>query len=155
MNTIVSVLSSLIECEVLKSDKSEVLRIGGYISAHDCVRVMESCVDVLGKLTEHGGFIKVTFKYLLSKVFETFLITNVKPDFNIRIFAGMLSRSLLYAVVRVAVMRTQFQYTMQLTPVFNVQSTEEMSHALSKLVYYIPKTIPTNNQELQLRYGLP
>ncbi|XP_042751348.1 uncharacterized protein LOC111892557 isoform X2 [Lactuca sativa] len=78
---------------------------------------MESCVDVLGKLTEHG----------------------------------MLSRSLLYAVVRVAVMRTQFQYTMQLTPVFNVQSTEEMSHALSKLVYYIPKTIPTNNQELQLR----
>ncbi|KAL7598152.1 hypothetical protein Lser_V15G25581 [Lactuca serriola] len=117
VNTIVSVLSSLIECEVLKSDKSEVLRIGGYISAHDCVRVMESCVDVLGKLTEHG----------------------------------MLSRSLLYAVVRVAVMRTQFQYTMQLTPVFNVQSTEEMSHALSKLVYYIPKTIPTNNQELQLR----
>ncbi|CAH1425213.1 unnamed protein product [Lactuca virosa] len=117
VNTIVSVLSSSIECEVLKSDKSEVLRIGGYISAHDCVRVMESCVDVLGKLTEHG----------------------------------MLSRSLLYAVVRVAVMRTQFQYTMQLTPVFNLQSTEEMSHALSKLVYYIPKTIPTNNQELQLR----
>ncbi|CAH1425214.1 unnamed protein product [Lactuca virosa] len=61
VNTIVSVLSSSIECEVLKSDKSEVLRIGGYISAHDCVRVMESCVDVLGKLTEHGGFIKECF----------------------------------------------------------------------------------------------
>ncbi|CAI9286073.1 unnamed protein product [Lactuca saligna] len=119
VNTIVSVLSSSIECEVLKSDKSAVLRIGGYMSAHDCVRVMESCADALGKLTEHG----------------------------------MLSRSLLYAVIRVAVMRTQFQYTMQLTPVFNVQSTEEMSHAhaLAKLVYYIPNMIPTNNQELQLR----
>ncbi|KAI3714570.1 hypothetical protein L6452_21526 [Arctium lappa] len=117
VNTIVSVLSSSVDCKVLRFCKGEVLRIGGSISAHDCVGVMESCADILGKLKEHG----------------------------------MLSCSLLYAVVRVAAMATQFRYTMQVTPVRVVQSTDGSSHAISKLVHYIPKRISFDNQELQLR----
>ncbi|KAI3790069.1 hypothetical protein L2E82_02882 [Cichorium intybus] len=117
VNTLVSVLSSSINCKVSRLGKAEVLRIGSSISALDCVRVMESCADVLEKLTQHGT----------------------------------LSRSLLYAVVRVAVMTTQFQYTVQLTPTLNLQSTDIRSHALSKLVHYIPKKVSIDNQELQLR----
>ncbi|KAI3524728.1 hypothetical protein L1887_03391 [Cichorium endivia] len=117
VNTLVSVLSSSINCKVSRLGKAEVLRIGSSISAHDCVRVMESCADVLEKLTEHGT----------------------------------LYRSLLYTIVRVAVMTTRFQYSMQLTPSLNLQSTDERSHALSKLVHYIPKKISIDNQELQLR----
>ncbi|KVH93962.1 hypothetical protein Ccrd_003978 [Cynara cardunculus var. scolymus] len=54
VNTIVSVLSSSVDCKVLRFGNAEVLRIGGSISAHDSVGVMESCADVLGKLKEHG-----------------------------------------------------------------------------------------------------
>ena len=67
VNTIVSVLSSSVDCKVLRfGDETAVLRIGGSISAHDCVEVMESCGDVLGKLKEHGGSIKVIFECLCS-----------------------------------------------------------------------------------------
>lgn len=78
MNTIVSVLSSSIECKVLRFDKSEVLRIGGSISAHDCVRVMESCADVMGKLNEHGGFTKLLFECIIFKSAKLGLLSMLK-----------------------------------------------------------------------------
>ncbi|KAK9055479.1 hypothetical protein SSX86_026562 [Deinandra increscens subsp. villosa] len=63
----------------------------------------------------------------------------------------MLSCSLLYAVLRVAAMTTQVGYTMQLTPILNVQLTDEMIPAISKLVCYMPKEVSLENHELQMR----
>ncbi|KAK1413858.1 hypothetical protein QVD17_29594 [Tagetes erecta] len=117
VNTIVSVLCSLVDCKVLRSGKTEVLRVGSSISGHDCLGVMECCAEILGKVNEHGT----------------------------------LSCSLLYAVLRVAAMTTQFSYTKQLTPVLNVQPADEMIPAISKLACYMPKEINLENQELQMR----
>ncbi|KAJ0491274.1 hypothetical protein HanIR_Chr12g0562091 [Helianthus annuus] len=117
VNTIVSVLYSLIDCSVLRSGKSEVLRVGGLIGGGECLGMMELCDDVLGKVNEYG----------------------------------MLSCSLLYAVLRVAAMTTQFGYTMQLTPILNAQPTDEMISAISKLMCYMPKEANLENQQLQMR----
>ncbi|MFS7991296.1 hypothetical protein Hanom_Chr12g01069131 [Helianthus anomalus] len=117
VNTIVSVLYSLIDCSVLRSGKSEVLRVGGLIGGGECLGMMELCDDVLGKVNEYG----------------------------------MRSCSLLYAVLRVAAMTTQFGYTMQLTPILNAQLTDEMISAISKLMCYMPKEANLENQQLQMR----
>jgi len=50
VKTIATVLSSSIECKVLKTADGEVLQIGGLISGQDCTRIVESCADVLQKL---------------------------------------------------------------------------------------------------------
>ncbi|XP_076936362.1 uncharacterized protein LOC143603464 [Bidens hawaiensis] len=120
VNTIVSVLCSLVDCKVLRFGKAEVLRVGSSVSGGECLVVMEACGDVLRKVNDHG----------------------------------MLSCLLLYAVLRMAAMTTQFGYTTQLTPILNVQRTEEIISALSKLVCYMPKEINLENQELQMRLTL-
>lgn len=58
MKTIVTVLSSSISCNVLRSGKQEVLQIGSTISCHDCVGLIEASVSVLGKIEGHGEFDK-------------------------------------------------------------------------------------------------
>ncbi|KAK4342484.1 hypothetical protein RND71_038300 [Anisodus tanguticus] len=50
VKTIATVLSSSIECKVLRTADVEVLQIGGLISGQDCTRIIESCADVLQKL---------------------------------------------------------------------------------------------------------
>nr|GEW59402.1 hypothetical protein [Tanacetum cinerariifolium] len=52
VKSIMSVLSSLTECNVKRHGKSEVLRVGVELSADECVSVMEACGDILGKLNE-------------------------------------------------------------------------------------------------------
>lgn len=50
MKTIATVLSSSIECKVLRTADGDVLQIGGLISGQDCTRIVESCADVLQEL---------------------------------------------------------------------------------------------------------
>ncbi|KAL0410508.1 UNVERIFIED_CONTAM: hypothetical protein Slati_3640500 [Sesamum latifolium] len=50
VKTIVAVLSSSVECKVLRTNKERVLRVGGLVSRSDCANVMETCADILGKL---------------------------------------------------------------------------------------------------------
>ncbi|XP_071689345.1 uncharacterized protein [Rutidosis leptorrhynchoides] len=64
---------------------------------------------------------------------------------------GMYYRPILYSVVRLAAMTTQFRYIMRVTPVVDVQSTEGSHHAMTKLMHYIPKSISLEKQELELR----
>lgn len=54
VKTIVTVLSSSISCNVLRSGKQEVLQIGSTISCHDCLKLIEASVSVLGKIEGHG-----------------------------------------------------------------------------------------------------
>lgn len=61
VNTIVSVLSSSIDCKVLRFGRAMVLQVGGSISASDCVGMMESCADVLGKLNENGMMFSISY----------------------------------------------------------------------------------------------
>nr|GMD52588.1 uncharacterized protein LOC109169005 isoform X1 [Ipomoea batatas] len=84
VKTIVTVLSSSVECEVVKCGSVEALQIGGSISGQDCVEMIEACADVLQKL-------------------EAF-----------RVVAGDLSPSLLYAVVRVATLASRHHYSVQM-----------------------------------------
>nr|XP_043627179.1 uncharacterized protein LOC122598655 [Erigeron canadensis] len=48
-------------------------------------------------------------------------------------------------------MTTQYQYTVELAPPLDVQSTEGRSDAVLKLMHYVPKRISLDIQELQLR----
>ncbi|KAK4396923.1 hypothetical protein Sango_1528900 [Sesamum angolense] len=50
VKTIVTVLSSSVECKVLRTNKERVLWVGGLVSRSDCANVMERCADILGKL---------------------------------------------------------------------------------------------------------
>ncbi|XP_075079656.1 uncharacterized protein LOC107813785 isoform X2 [Nicotiana tabacum] len=50
VKTIATVLSTSIECKVLRTAQDEVLQVGGLISAQDCTRVIESCADIVQKL---------------------------------------------------------------------------------------------------------
>ncbi|KAK4368696.1 hypothetical protein RND71_012488 [Anisodus tanguticus] len=52
VKTIATVLSSSIECKVLRTADVEVLQIGGLTSGQDCSRIVESCAAVLQKLEE-------------------------------------------------------------------------------------------------------
>ncbi|KAD2393809.1 hypothetical protein R6Q59_013351 [Mikania micrantha] len=64
---------------------------------------------------------------------------------------GILSSTLLHAVLRVAIMTTRFGYSMQLTPILNVQPTNEVIPVFSKLISYMPQEINLENQGLQTR----
>lgn len=57
LKTIVTVLSSSIECKVLRINQDQVLRVGGLISQSDCAGVLEMCAGILGKLDGHKGSI--------------------------------------------------------------------------------------------------
>ena len=61
VKTIVAVLSSSIECKVIKIGKNEVLRVGGSICRQDCAEIIEACVDVLEKLEGHRGIFGRSF----------------------------------------------------------------------------------------------
>ncbi|KAL5698726.1 hypothetical protein ACHQM5_029721 [Ranunculus cassubicifolius] len=50
VETIVSVLSCCVSCEVLKVGQTERLRVGGLITSRDCVKLMEMLLDIGGKL---------------------------------------------------------------------------------------------------------
>ncbi|XP_059284258.1 uncharacterized protein LOC132037707 isoform X2 [Lycium ferocissimum] len=56
VKTIATVLSSSIECKVLRTADGEVLRIGGSISGQDCTRIVEWFADVLQKLERFQHF---------------------------------------------------------------------------------------------------
>lgn len=57
VQTIVTVLSSSISCEVFRVHTDEVLRVGSSFSRHDCFELIEACADVTWKLEGHGGFV--------------------------------------------------------------------------------------------------
>lgn len=61
MKTIVTVLSSSVECEVVKCGSVEALQIGGSISGQDCVEMIEACADVLQKLEAFRGILWISF----------------------------------------------------------------------------------------------
>ncbi|CAN4084769.1 unnamed protein product [Withania somnifera] len=50
VKTIATLLSSSIECKVLRTSDGDALQIGGLVFVQDCTRVVESCADVLQKL---------------------------------------------------------------------------------------------------------
>ncbi|KAG2718177.1 hypothetical protein I3760_03G207800 [Carya illinoinensis] len=54
VQTIVTVLSSSISCEVFRVHTDEVLRVGSSFSRHDCFELIEACADVTWKLEGHG-----------------------------------------------------------------------------------------------------
>ncbi|KAL7095957.1 hypothetical protein ACP275_10G055100 [Erythranthe tilingii] len=51
---LVAVLSSSIECKVLKINSDQVLKVGGLIPGRDCGSVVEMCADILGKFDGHN-----------------------------------------------------------------------------------------------------
>ncbi|KAF9617692.1 hypothetical protein IFM89_038192 [Coptis chinensis] len=54
VGTIVSVLNSCISCQVLSSfEKEECLRIGALISRGNCVKLIQACFGIAGKLEKH------------------------------------------------------------------------------------------------------
>ncbi|KAL3627044.1 hypothetical protein CASFOL_028407 [Castilleja foliolosa] len=55
VRTIVAVLSSSIECKLLRINKDQVFRVGGLVSKSDCVNVLEGCAEILQKLDGHKG----------------------------------------------------------------------------------------------------
>ncbi|PWA49889.1 hypothetical protein CTI12_AA477100 [Artemisia annua] len=82
VNTIVSVLSALTECNVKRYGESEVLRVGVDFSADECVRVMEACADILGKLNEGTGKCELVYGVvrlaaMMSKVRYTMQVAPV------------------------------------------------------------------------------
>ncbi|KAH7572142.1 hypothetical protein JRO89_XS04G0210600 [Xanthoceras sorbifolium] len=54
VKTIVSVLSSLITCKLLRIQNEQVLLVGSSISRHGCLELIEACNNVLEKLEERG-----------------------------------------------------------------------------------------------------
>ncbi|XP_059633100.1 uncharacterized protein LOC132275917 [Cornus florida] len=64
---------------------------------------------------------------------------------------GMLSHTLLHAVVRVAVSASCFRYVLELTPILDVKSIEGRSLAVSKLLCHLQKEISLRNEEIPLR----
>lgn len=55
VETILAVLSSSIQCKVLRVGKNEVLRVGGSISREDCGELINVCIEILNKLEGHRG----------------------------------------------------------------------------------------------------
>ncbi|PHU11744.1 hypothetical protein BC332_18674 [Capsicum chinense] len=47
LKTVVAVLSSSIKCKVVRTAEGGVLQIGGLILGQGCIRIVESCADVL------------------------------------------------------------------------------------------------------------
>ena len=57
VQTIVTVLSSSISCQVFRFQKDEVLQAGSSFSRQDCTELVEACADIVEKLEGHGGFV--------------------------------------------------------------------------------------------------
>lgn len=55
VETILAVLSSSIQCKVLRVGKNEVLRVGGSISSEDCGELINVCIEILNKLEGQRG----------------------------------------------------------------------------------------------------
>ncbi|GFP92655.1 hypothetical protein PHJA_001409700 [Phtheirospermum japonicum] len=68
VRTIVAVLSSSIECKVLRINKDQVFRVGGLISKNDCVNVLEGCAEILRKLDGHKGDLYALLLYNVIRV---------------------------------------------------------------------------------------
>ncbi|KAL8456541.1 hypothetical protein ACS0TY_033837 [Phlomoides rotata] len=73
LKTIVTVLSSSIECKVLRINQDQVLRVGGLISRSDCASVLEMCAGILGKLDGLKG----DLCYLL--IYNVFRVAALAP----------------------------------------------------------------------------
>ena len=54
VKTVISVLSSSINCKAIRCGEETVLSIGCLISSHDVVELVETCGDILGKLKARG-----------------------------------------------------------------------------------------------------
>ncbi|KAM7512978.1 hypothetical protein LguiB_011853 [Lonicera macranthoides] len=131
VKTIVTVLSSTINCKVLRIGRYEVLQIGSLISSYDCADIIEVCADVLVKLEGHGGSEEVIGDGFCN-------------------FEGTLSRLLLYAVVRVVASTSHYRRVLQLTPLIDVKSINTRGPTLSKLLRHLPKEISLKSQEVPL-----
>ncbi|PIN17265.1 hypothetical protein CDL12_10067 [Handroanthus impetiginosus] len=68
VKTIVAVLSSSIECKVLRINKEQVPRVGGSILKSDCAKLMEEYADVLGKLDGYKGDLCALLLYAVIRV---------------------------------------------------------------------------------------
>lgn len=77
VKTIVTVLSSAINCKVLRIGRYEVLQIGSLISSYDCADIIEACADVLVKLEGHGGFEEVIGDCLFFIITSLYELPNV------------------------------------------------------------------------------
>ncbi|CAL5438039.1 unnamed protein product [Camellia sinensis] len=62
---------------------------------------------------------------------------------------GILSHSLLYAVIRVAVSASCFRFGLEITPILDVKTVEGGS--ISKLLCHLPRDISLKNQQIPLR----
>lgn len=59
VQTIATVLSSSISCQVFRLQKDEVLQVGSSFSHQDCTELIEACADIVGKLEGHGEFVEL------------------------------------------------------------------------------------------------
>ncbi|CAK9134960.1 unnamed protein product [Ilex paraguariensis] len=64
---------------------------------------------------------------------------------------GVLSRSLLYAVARVAISASRFRYALQLTPILDLKSMVGRTPEFSKLLCHLPKENTLKSREIPLR----
>ncbi|PSS15513.1 hypothetical protein CEY00_Acc13004 [Actinidia chinensis var. chinensis] len=64
---------------------------------------------------------------------------------------GLLSQSLLYAVVRVAVSASCFRFGLEITPILDVKSIEGGTPTVLKLLSRFPRDISFENQQIPLR----
>lgn len=55
VETIIAVLSSSVQCKVLRVGEEETLQVGGSISRPDCGELCNACVEILDRLGGHGG----------------------------------------------------------------------------------------------------
>ncbi|XP_017228795.2 uncharacterized protein LOC108192292 [Daucus carota subsp. sativus] len=124
VKTVVSVLSSSINCKAIRCGEEAVLLIGCLISSHDVVELVETCGDILGKLKARG-------------------VSEELP--------GIICESLLYAVVKVAVSASSFRHVKELRPVLDVRPGAGRTLDLSKLLCYVPKEMTVKKGEIPLR----
>lgn len=63
-------LSTSIECKVVRINNEQILRVGGLILKSDCASIMEECAHILEKLNGTKGYICTFFCFeYLSLVF--------------------------------------------------------------------------------------
>ncbi|KAL1804960.1 hypothetical protein ACET3Z_028028 [Daucus carota] len=135
VKTIVSVLSSSINCKAIRCGEEAVLSIGCLISCRDAGELMETCGDILGKLKARG-------------VSEELMLFFFPVCCNL---AGIICDSLLYAVVKVAVSASSFRHVKELGPVIDVRPGARRTLDLSKLLHYLPKELTVKKGEIPLR----
>lgn len=55
MRTIVTILTSSVECKAFRVNNEQVMKVGGSIMRTDAATIMDWCDDLLGKLEGHKG----------------------------------------------------------------------------------------------------